>query len=162
MDRGSDHGLILADADRMWIHIFVSAQGSSCQLHMQLHMITALSELDLTRAAVSTPNWTVVILADISLMRVTKAEREQLLHVSGCSPGPYAASPCAAMVLAEVIADWCGKVSYCSGRNKAALPRNHRQRIAGYPLESFLEISMEDSRDILVCISKLFQKAHSA
>ncbi|EMP41910.1 hypothetical protein UY3_00834 [Chelonia mydas] len=56
----------------------------------------------------------------------------------------------------EIIAGWHDKVSYNEGRNKAALPRNLQQRIAEYLQDSFLEITMEDSRDILVYVNKLF------
>ncbi|XP_077680149.1 E3 ubiquitin-protein ligase COP1 isoform X2 [Eretmochelys imbricata] len=93
-----------------------------------------------------------VTLADIMLLRVTEAAREQLLQASRYIPGLYVAMLCTAMMPGELILEWGGKVSYCSGRNKAALPRNLLQWIAEYFHESFLEISRKESQDIPVYI----------
>lgn len=100
-------------------------------------------------------------LADTTLLRVTEAERGQLLHAFRYGPGPYAAILCTEMTPAESILEWRRKVSYRGGRNKAALPRN-LQRIADYLQESFLKISVEDSWDIPVYINNLFRRAPSA
>ncbi|XP_037763921.1 E3 ubiquitin-protein ligase COP1 isoform X2 [Chelonia mydas] len=73
-----------------------------------------------------------VTLADIMLLRVTEAAREQLLQASRYIPGLYVAMLCTAMMPGELILEWGGKVSYCSGRNKATLSRNLLQWIAEY------------------------------
>lgn len=102
-----------------------------------------------------------MIAADILLLRVTEDARLQLLLTCGCRAGPYAACLCAALLPAEII-DSCSKVSYSGGENKVALPSNFWQRIAENLQESFLEISKEDSWDILVSINKLSRRTLSA
>ncbi|EMP25607.1 hypothetical protein UY3_17296 [Chelonia mydas] len=55
-----------------------------------------------------------------------------------------------------VMTEWCGKVTINGARNKAALPKNLRQRIAQYLYESFLEISEADSHEVRESINPLF------
>lgn len=73
-----------------------------------------------------------VILAEISLLRVTKAQRIQLLLAPQSHPGPDAANLFTAMVPTEVFAEWHGEVSYRGGRHKAAIPRNPWESTAEY------------------------------
>ncbi|EMP37969.1 Yorkie like protein [Chelonia mydas] len=58
----------------------------------------------------------VVILADISLLRVTKVQKTQLLLAFQSCMVLYATSPFTAMVPAKVIKEWSGEVFYCGGR----------------------------------------------
>lgn len=68
-------------------------------------------------------------LYDINVLRETEATQEQILQTSGYRPGPHAA---AAMMPAQLILEWRGKVSYRGRRNKVTLPRSLLQRIAVY------------------------------
>ncbi|EMP29930.1 hypothetical protein UY3_12922 [Chelonia mydas] len=96
-----------------------------------------------THISQKTPKMDVIIMEDISLLRMSRESREALLQACGFRSGPYVVCLCAAMIPTPipVAAQWCGKVTVNGARNKAALPKNLRQWIAQYLPERFLEVS---------------------
>ncbi|EMP31405.1 hypothetical protein UY3_11467 [Chelonia mydas] len=59
----------------------------------------------------------------------------------------------------QLTAEWHGKVTLNGARNKAALPKNLRQRIAQYFHDSFVEISEADSHEVKESIKILFHRS---
>ncbi|XP_053864861.1 uncharacterized protein LOC128825970 isoform X2 [Malaclemys terrapin pileata] len=109
----------------------------------------------------STDWWDRIVLQvstnDITLLRLTQKDKDRMLHEFDQNPGPFAAMCCAAMIPVHLLLALGGQVSYCGGRNKAALPRNLQQRLSEYLQESFMEMSMESSRSIPRHVNRLFQ-----
>ncbi|EMP39854.1 Zinc finger and SCAN domain-containing protein 20 [Chelonia mydas] len=99
----------------------------------------------------------VVTMNDITLLRLTQRDKEQMLLECHQSLGPFAAMLCSAMIPGYLLLAWRGKVSYHGGWNKAALPRNLLQRLLEYLQESFMEMSLEDFRSIPRHVNRLFQ-----
>ncbi|EMP36793.1 Vacuolar protein sorting-associated protein 41 like protein [Chelonia mydas] len=69
---------------------------------------------------------------DITLLRITERDKEQMLLECQQTPGPHAAVLSYAMIPDYVLLACRGKVSYHGGCNKAALPRNLLQRLWEY------------------------------
>lgn len=70
-------------------------------------------------------------------MAMSNGTMFQLLLVFQSHLGPYAARLFTAIVPAEVLTDWHGKVSYSGGRNKAAVPRNFERELQSTSLKVY-------------------------
>ncbi|CAM4429448.1 unnamed protein product, partial [Lepidochelys olivacea] len=79
------------------------------------------------------PYFNQVPVNDITLLRITQRDKEQMLFERQQT---YTAMLCSTMIPEYVLLAWSGKVSYHEGRNKAALPRNLLQRLWEYIQEN--------------------------
>ncbi|XP_039347298.1 sodium- and chloride-dependent glycine transporter 1-like [Mauremys reevesii] len=93
---------------------------------------------------------------EITLRRVTRAQKERMLREALHRPGPYAAMLVEAMIPLYIRMSWQGRVCFNGAPNKAPLPRNLLRRLFEELYDTFVELSLEDFSSVPLCVDLLF------